>query len=161
LFKGTSTRFAGRRPLTPALGLFNEPLWKKLRQNPSLNSMHYFSNAPRPLVAILTTIVAIHIFSAVFFVHSAASLLWPMLLASLSLSALFGSKKAATALKYLFFFVCAASIVMLLTGPWTTFGVARNITMALIYFGAGRYLSKSADVSEFYEDKQFQLSGNT
>jgi hypothetical protein len=119
--------------------------------------MQHFANAPRILVAVLAFIVLLLIFQAVFILQSVIAFLWPMLVAALSLNALFGSKKAAVTLKYLFFFVSAVLLLIPLTGPTTKLQLVWNIGMALVYLGSCRYLSKSAAVSTFYE-KQAQPS---
>jgi len=115
--------------------------------------MQYFPNAPRVLVAVLAFVVFLLILHAAFISWSVIGLLWPMLVAALSLNALFGSKKAATILKYLFIFWGAGLLLIALTKPTTTFQLAWNMGTALFYIGSGRYLSKSAAVSKFYENQ--------
>ena len=72
-------------------------------------------NAPRPFVVLLSTVVVAYVVRALLASPVAwASLLWP----ALSLGAVFGSRKAAMALGYLFCFLGAMFLLICGSREW-------------------------------------------
>jgi hypothetical protein len=115
--------------------------------------MQAFASAPRTLVSVLGAVVVILTLQALFFIASPAGLLWPALVAALSLSALFGSRRAAVALKYLLYLMGAAGILSVLVQAMTPAGIVRTLVVAVLLIGVARYLGRSKSVATFYAPK--------
>jgi len=77
-------------------------------------------------------------------------LLWPSLLAALSLSALFGSRRAATTLKFVFYVMAVASLLLLVVKASSLLVVARTVVFAVLLLVTARYLASSKGVAQFY-----------
>jgi hypothetical protein len=115
--------------------------------------MRAFASAPRTLAALLGAVVAVLIVQVLLFSPSLVGLLWPALVAALSLSALFGSRRAAVALKYLLYFMSVASLLLVVSGPMSAFSVGRTLVVGVFLFAVGRYLGRSSAVAQFYASK--------
>jgi hypothetical protein len=87
---------------------------------------------------------------AVFFIQSIAALLWAVVVAALSVSALFGSRRAATGLKYLLYFMAAAFVFVGLVGTAPLDATVRSLAVAALLLVVARYLGKSSAVAAFY-----------
>ena len=111
-----------------------------------------FKEAPRPLVTLLSLVIA----SKVALIAASngslfPGLLWPLLFAALSLSALFGKQSAATALGYVFYVVGVLSLLLPLVGTaQSMFGIVSSVVWGALAIGTARYIFKSQAVKAFY-----------
>jgi hypothetical protein len=110
-----------------------------------------FKEAPRPLVTLLALVIA----SKIVLIAASngslfPSLLWPMLFAALSLSALFGKQSAAKALGYVFYIVGVLSLLLPLVVAQSMFGTVTSIAWGALAVGTARYMFKSQAVKTFY-----------
>lgn len=113
--------------------------------------MQSFASAPRTLCTLLALLVAAMAFQAIAFSSNpVAALLWPALVAALSLSALLGSRKAATGLKYFTYVTTALLLWNLLRWPGLSPSVISNLVVAALSLLTGLYLSRSGTVARFY-----------
>jgi hypothetical protein len=110
-----------------------------------------FKEAPRPLVTLLALVIA----SKVVLIAASngalfPSLLWPLLFAALSLSALFGKQSAAKALGYVFYIVGVLSLLSPLVVAQSIFATVTAVAWGTLVIGTARYMFKSQAVKAFY-----------
>ena len=116
--------------------------------------MQPFASAPRLLVVLLALLVAVLAAQALLFSPiPLLGLLWPALIAALSLSALFGSKRAASVLKYILYALSAVPILFVLTGPMSSGALARSLAVAAFTLFVALYLARSKEVAHFFATK--------
>jgi hypothetical protein len=109
-----------------------------------------FSSAPRPMVAMLATVVAALTLQVVLFSPSIVGLIFPALIGAVSLSALFGSFRAARSLKWLLYALSALPVLMVLAGNVSASGITRGVVVGALTFATARYLGTSKAVAAFY-----------
>jgi uncharacterized membrane protein YfbV (UPF0208 family) len=103
------------------------------------------------LVLLLGVLVVVLIARSLLFAQNQViGLLWPALIACLSLSALFGSKRIATVLKYLLYFMSASTILIVLSQPMSTGALAVSLAIATLTLSVALYLARSKAVAQFY-----------
>ena len=111
-----------------------------------------FKEAPRLLVTLLALVIASKV--ALISVSNDSlfpGLLWPMLFAALSLSALLGKQSAATTLGYIFYVVGILSLLLPVVGTaQSTFGIVTSVLWGALAVGTARYIFKSQPVKAFY-----------
>ena len=111
-----------------------------------------FKETPRALVTLLSLVIGSKV--ALIAVSNASlfpGLLWPLLFAALSLSALFGKQSAATALGYVFYVVGVLSLLLPLVGTaQSMFGIVSSVVWGALAIGTARYIFKSQAVKAFY-----------
>jgi hypothetical protein len=111
-----------------------------------------FKHAPRPLVTLLSLVIA----SKVALVAASndslfPGLFWPLLFAALGLSALFGKQSAATALGYVFYVVGVLSLLLPVVGTaQSMFGIVTSVVWGALAVGTARYIFQSQAVKAFY-----------
>jgi hypothetical protein len=108
--------------------------------------------APRPFVSLLSLVVTSKL---VFLLESKAPLfpavLWPALLAALSLNALFGKQTAAKTLAYVFLVIGILHLLAPLVGRFQSLGgVATTVLWGALAIGTAIYILKSKAVKAFY-----------
>jgi len=121
--------------------------------------MQPFASAPRTLVALLSAAVVLLLLHALLFSPSLLGLLWPALVTALSLSALFGSKRALASLKYLFYFIGIVSLLALLFGPLSILAGLQAVLVAAMLIATARYIAKSKEVAHFYASQPNHTPG--
>ena len=118
-----------------------------------------FVGAPRALVVLLSTVVAALLLQATFFwKERSLGVSFSLLVAVFSCSALFGSRKAATFLRFLF---CVVATLTLVVNHGTTridLNTARVTGITSLLFGTAIYMSVSQAVAAFYRPKSVGIS---
>lgn len=102
------------------------------------------------MVVMLGVVVAVLTLQVVLFSPSLAGLVFPALVAAISLSALFGSVRAARGLKWLLYVLSFVPVLMVLAGHMSAFGIVRGLVVGAFTFTVARYLGTSKAVSAFY-----------
>jgi hypothetical protein len=113
--------------------------------------MQAFASAPRTMVVLLAIVVVVLTVQVILFSPLLAGLLWPALIAGLSLSALFGSDRAARILKWVLYVLGAGSVLMIVLTRMSIFDITRTLFVGVLLFAVARYLGKSRAVASFYD----------
>jgi hypothetical protein len=117
--------------------------------------MQPFASAPRLLVILLALLVAVLAAQALLFSsRPLLGLLWPALIGAISLSVLFGSRRAASVLKYILYFLSALPLLFAITGPMSAGALARSFGVAAFTLFVGLYLARSKEVVRFLSATQ-------
>ena len=112
--------------------------------------MQPFASAPRLLVVLLALLVAVLAAQAILFSsRPLLGLLWPALIAAISLSVLFGSRRAASVLKYILYVLSALPILFGVTGSMSGGALARAVGVAAFTLLVALYLARSKQVANF------------
>jgi hypothetical protein len=113
--------------------------------------MQRFASVPKPFLGLLALTVSVLFVHVLLFSWSLIGLLWPALVTSLSLSALYGSKRAAMALKYVLYFLSVSTVLIVVAGRSSSeWDVVRLLGVGVLLFVTARYIGRSRAVAQFY-----------
>jgi len=105
---------------------------------------------PRLFVLLLALVVCVLTLQVLLFSSNPiAGLLWPALVAAISLSAAFGSRRSASILQYLYFVMAALPLLFLLVGSSAS-ALARMVFVSAFLIACGLYIARSRSLAEFY-----------
>jgi hypothetical protein len=123
--------------------------------------MNPLTSAPRLMVVVFGLIATIDFLQSFLFGSLPHALLFPVLVSSIMLCALYRKRWAAIVIKWLFYLL---SVLLLLSlgaeRSMSAFLVGRRIASAILYFGAARYLGTSIEIATFYGENKAVNSSN-
>jgi hypothetical protein len=107
--------------------------------------------APRLLVALLALLVAVLAIQVLLFSpRPLVGLLWPALIACLSITAVLGSARGAAILKYLLYVMSAVPFLLLLLGPVSAASLVRTTLVSAFTLAVALYMARNKEVARFY-----------